>query len=777
MAGSRLVSDLVRDSKIETEWLDSCLRHIFYDTGPSAKQRRVRREEKWVRQDFVGEGAFGRVYLEQCRSDTSERLRAVKQVKKSSAPGEEFDYMRELEAVAKFSHQNYSHCFVQSHGWFERGDFVFISMEYLVHGDLQRHLQAPLKESETKQITSQVLEGLTFMHDNGFVHRDLKPGNIMVVSKDPEWFVKITDFGISKRRLQDVTTLRTLQRGTLGFVAPEVLENLPDTSYTFSVDMWSLGAVVYRILTNTIAFQNVMGLVKFCGGMSTFPIHALESRSTSKEAQDFILKLMKPSPEERLSARSAAQHSWVFGNSQNDSASDGTQSQVDAMKFQVPVEAKPALDSMASKAWSMDSDAIPTLRMESSASEIGINTSKISEASAAVDVNNVESNPPETAIGPLVSEVRGRLEYEKPSIDDIPEDKDLLPKLTADTPFVLETMRASGPEVLSAKLDPKVTIETDTALPGKMQSNEPFTSKFEDSVKHHKDRTYESPFECSTPWQEPFINDNNVRTDQSDIAEDIDDDEPTSNGHVDDASNINTDTHSHWSSLDKTDQLTEETSVIIQKALETRQRIEDLEPMGYISFDEMWNHWKFLAASDNYSSREQDTNDHSLPSGPLDELEYISSHFNSWILPQCFEFSANPPTDDKKCVAEHQRLSETIMQQILLKLDEIDVGGDLNVRNQRKELVNQVQTVLMGIDQKLPEVSSTLSLRPLRSTCVLESSEYQKSLTTFPPNKLELCASALHTEMAYSIYLSDNTGQHENQLTKASTLAQPYAAI
>jgi serine/threonine protein kinase len=49
-------------------------------------------------------------------------------------------------------------------------------MEYLVNGDLQRYLTAPMKEYEAKQITSQVLEGLTFMHDNGFVHRDLKPG-------------------------------------------------------------------------------------------------------------------------------------------------------------------------------------------------------------------------------------------------------------------------------------------------------------------------------------------------------------------------------------------------------------------------------------------------------------------------------------------------------------------------------------------------------------------------------------------------------------------------
>lgn len=105
MGGSSLASDLVRDSKIETEWLDSCLRHVFYESGPSARLRRICREERWVRQKFVGRGAFGNVYLEQCEVGSSQKLRAVKEIKKSVIPGEELDYMRELEAVAKFSHQ------------------------------------------------------------------------------------------------------------------------------------------------------------------------------------------------------------------------------------------------------------------------------------------------------------------------------------------------------------------------------------------------------------------------------------------------------------------------------------------------------------------------------------------------------------------------------------------------------------------------------------------------------------------------------------------------
>lgn len=91
-----------------------------------------------------------------------------------------------------------------------------------------------------------------------------------------------------------------------------------------------------------------------------------------------------------------------------------------------------------------------------------------------------------------------------------------------------------------------------------------------------------------------------------------------------------------------------------------------------------------------------------VPSGPIEKLESIRSHFDAELLPLCNEFLRRPPKDAKKLGDEHRKLSETVMQNVLLKLDEVDTGGDPDIRARRKDLVNYVQAVLKKIDDQLP---------------------------------------------------------------------------
>lgn len=98
--------DIVRDSRLETEFFNAYTQHIVYVSGYSARERHVPKEERWVRKQFLGQGAYGTVHLERCEQrDGSAKLRAVKQIKKYNVAGRELEYMRELEAISKFSHK------------------------------------------------------------------------------------------------------------------------------------------------------------------------------------------------------------------------------------------------------------------------------------------------------------------------------------------------------------------------------------------------------------------------------------------------------------------------------------------------------------------------------------------------------------------------------------------------------------------------------------------------------------------------------------------------
>jgi hypothetical protein len=87
------------------------------------------------------------------------------------------------------------------------------------------------------------------------------------------------------------------------------------------------------------------------------------------------------------------------------------------------------------------------------------------------------------------------------------------------------------------------------------------------------------------------------------------------------------------------------------------------------------------------------------PESPLvSTLNRIAAHFDTELRPQCERYIESPPRDAKKRDVEHIRLSETVMQQVILKLDEVDTAGDEGARTFRKRLVHDVQDVLKRVD-------------------------------------------------------------------------------
>ncbi|SMR55717.1 unnamed protein product [Zymoseptoria tritici ST99CH_1E4] len=258
----------------------------------------------------LGQGTFGKVYMERCiKGEREQQVHAVKRIRKT----EDYDWTWELRAVALFSAERFRNFFVESTGWYESNSHIYITMEFLEHGDLQKFLALPLPELEAQTIMFQVLQGLKAMHDQGFAHRDLKPGNIMVAAPGPDWWIKIADFGICKRATAGITELRSAL-GTLTYMAPEIHgligEDHDARQYTDAVDLWAAGVIAHVILANKTPFPDMGSLTRYATGLSMFPVETLLAQAISDAGCDFVHQCVMRNPSERPEASVALRHPW-----------------------------------------------------------------------------------------------------------------------------------------------------------------------------------------------------------------------------------------------------------------------------------------------------------------------------------------------------------------------------------------------------------------------------------------------------------------------------------
>ncbi|KAI1280102.1 kinase-like domain-containing protein [Xylaria sp. FL0933] len=309
--------EFVRESRLEAQVYPGLTVHSVYDhhTGSSKQQSWYRDPNFRARR-----GGQGSVWLEQCfTGGPSYRslYRAVKEIDLSRPIDHDEDRLRELEALAKFSRPRYREFIIESYGWYLGSDnLLCIAMEYCKLGDLAQYLESNgrLSENDTNIITTQVLAGLNFMHDEDWAHRDLKLSNILIVRQPPErWGVKISDLGLSKRtqsHLYDSTTVK----GTPGLLAPELAGfmgmHASRTADPKSIDMWCLGCTVYEMVTGRKPFADLSLFSAYCNERRTISEDSLAGQA-SPVLVDFIQSLMWVEPRARLDVATARQHQWI----------------------------------------------------------------------------------------------------------------------------------------------------------------------------------------------------------------------------------------------------------------------------------------------------------------------------------------------------------------------------------------------------------------------------------------------------------------------------------
>ncbi|CAK5262258.1 unnamed protein product [Mycena citricolor] len=268
------------------------LANAYNELGKELSSSRIRVVGNYTLGKVIGEGAYGKVRMGTHRL-TSTRV-AIKQIPKevSASLTREIHHHRQLHHTHVI--QMYEVIATESHIW--------IVSELCLGGELFDYLveKGRLAEDETKVIFGQLCLAVAYLHDKGIVHRDLKLENVLL---DERCRVKLGDFGFT-REFERGAYMETFC-GTTGYASPEMLEGRKYLGP--EVDVWSLGVILYVLLTGTLPFddddEDIMRKKIIVGEFE-------DPEWLSEDSRDLIKNILQRDPVKRLAIPQILSHPW-----------------------------------------------------------------------------------------------------------------------------------------------------------------------------------------------------------------------------------------------------------------------------------------------------------------------------------------------------------------------------------------------------------------------------------------------------------------------------------
>ncbi|KAG7376398.1 hypothetical protein PHYPSEUDO_013638 [Phytophthora pseudosyringae] len=245
----------------------------------------------------IGEGSFGKVY--RGRRKYSGHIVALKFVTKQGKSARDLENLRqEINILRRLNHCN---IIAMMDSFETEGEFCMVT-EY-AQGELFQVLEDEhsLPEEEIRKIAIQLIQALHVLHANRIIHRDMKPQNILIGSRQQ---IKLCDFGFARAIAHDSSLLRSI-KGTPLYMAPELVQERP---YNYTVDLWSLGVILYELAVGRPPFytDRIVSLIQMIVRDDVeYP------PTMSFDFQGFLKGLLNKDPAQRLKWPEILKHPFV----------------------------------------------------------------------------------------------------------------------------------------------------------------------------------------------------------------------------------------------------------------------------------------------------------------------------------------------------------------------------------------------------------------------------------------------------------------------------------
>jgi hypothetical protein len=201
-------------------------------------------------------------------------------------------FTREARAVAKLEHPH----ILPIHDFGQEGDLSYIVMKYVEAGTLKEMLGQPINPRQASGIIGQVAEALDYAHEQGIIHRDVKPSNVLM---DHGRWVLLTDFGLAKMvEASQALTASGVGVGTPAYMSPEQGRGMKVNARS---DVYSLGIVLYEMLTGRVPFEAETPMAVVIRHITDpLPLPRQMNPDIPESVERVILKALAKKPEDRF---------------------------------------------------------------------------------------------------------------------------------------------------------------------------------------------------------------------------------------------------------------------------------------------------------------------------------------------------------------------------------------------------------------------------------------------------------------------------------------------